>query len=342
MTLKLGNGEYISQETGPYLVAEINTGHFGEMAQAKKAIDAAVQAGASCIKFQSWKPESLYTRKYLQEHRIEARMYAKFSVSASELRELSEYAKLRDIAFSSTPYSPQEIEDLLQCVNVPFIKIASMDINNLVLLRHAAQTSFPIVLSTGMSELAEIHNAVDEIKKRSSAPLVLLHCTSLYPTPEHLLNLRNIPLLSREFPECLIGFSDHSQGVAASALSIALGASLIEKHFTLDRSKPGFDNAMALNPAELKVLIENCRLAHRMLGNSARNLSEDELRQRPIMRRGAYASRAIATGEVLTLENIEFKRPEIGIDPSGIDRVIGRPSSRNIEEGEPLNLGDIA
>jgi len=341
MALKLGNGDYISHSTGPYFVAEINTGHFGDLDQARKAIDAAVQAGASCIKFQSWKPESLYTAGYLQQHRIEARMYAKFAIEARDLRELSEYAKSQQIAFSSTPYCPQEVDELLECANVPFIKIASMDITNLVLLRYAARTAFPIVLSTGMAELTEIHAAVKEVRDASSAPLVLLHCTSLYPTSDDLLNLRNILLLEREFPDCFIGFSDHSEGLTASALSVALGAYLVEKHFTLDRTKPGFDNAMALGPEGLKALVENCRLANQMLGSTSRVVSEDELRQRTVMRRSAYSSRAIARGDMFTLENIEFKRPGNGIDPTNLDRLVGRFSRRNIEQGEMLSFADI-
>jgi sialic acid synthase SpsE len=171
---------------------------------------------------------------------------------------------------------------------------------------------------------------------------VLLHCTSVYPTADDELNLRNITLFSREFPGIVIGYSDHSLGLLAAPVAVGMGAALIEKHFTLDKTKPGFDNAMALTVDQLAELASACRLSSAMLGSADRVVSESEMKQRGVMRRSIFAARALKSGEVIDRESIQLKRPGTGLGPDAVAQVIGRSVSRDLEEGDPIEWDFLA
>jgi sialic acid synthase SpsE len=341
MSIEFANGDVIAPAETPYVVAEINTGHFGDMEKCRLAITLAAEAGADCIKFQSWSPRSLYSQKYLDDHKIEARMFERFSLTSDNLQELATYALESGIAFASTPYTKDEIDALVEMPNVPFIKIASMDLNNPDLLRHAASRDFPIVLSTGMADLKEIERARGIILDRSAKPLIALHCTSLYPTPDKELNLLNIRLLQGIFGDSYVGYSDHSTGSLAASLASGLGAVLIEKHFTLDKKKPGFDNAMALDPTELSDFVHCLEVTTEMLGTSERVLSEAELGQRISMRRSLHASRFCAAGEEVTPGTIEMRRPGNGIPPDKAHLLIGKRFANDVAAGQILDFKDI-
>lgn len=323
----------------PYIVAEINTSHFGRMELAKDAIRRAAQTGADCVKFQSWKPESLYTSVYLQEHRIEGRLYERFSLSDEVIQELSQFSEENGIAFASTPYSHDEVINLVNLRNVPFVKIASMDLTNPDLLTFAAQSGKPLVISTGMANEFEIEEAVSSV--RIAPSVCLLHCVSLYPTPSHLANLRTIGWLIKKFSNHSVGYSDHTIGSTAAVIATALGAKLIEKHVSIDKARAGFDNEMAMSFEEFGKFVSDVGAASELLGEEAKVLSAEEQIQSARLRRSAYARFDIAAGQLLSREMVEFKRPGGGIDMKAIDSLIGTPLVRSKPKGSRIDVFDV-
>lgn len=340
-TLTLPTGQQIGDGCKPFVVAEINTSHFGDIDKAISALAAAKRAGADVVKFQSWAPESLFTESYLAKNSIEARIYRKLSMSESDLRLISEKCGELGLGFASTPYSLKEVLELSKFPNVPFVKIASMDLPNRELLEAAIDTGLPVFLSTGMCTDAEIDKAVEFISARTKK-LLIFHCTSVYPTPRQNANLRNISNFRDRFREFPIGFSDHTLGSGAAVAAIALGASVFEKHFTLDQSKIGFDNAMATEPDELKLYVEEIQATSNSLGSLGRHLSEDELAQRDVMRRSIYAAVDISEGEIVTREQLQFKRPGGGLGVDRIAEVIGKSAVCNIQKDSPLFIDQLS
>lgn len=238
----LKNGRSIKNNSEPYIVAELNSSHNGKMDIARKMIDAAKDCGCDAVKFQSWSAESLYCRDYYDKNPILKKMISRFSLKPVELLELSEYCNDIGIDFSSTPYSKEEVDFLVEQCKVPFVKIASMDINNLPYLRYIAKTNIPIILSTGMATIEEITKAVTEIENVGNHNICILHCVSLYPVEAQFVNLNNIIMLKEKFPSYAIGYSDHTIGSEVACASVGLGVALIEKHFTLNNKKIGWDN----------------------------------------------------------------------------------------------------
>lgn len=322
--LLLSNGKVLSDYGEPYFVAEVNTSHNGSLETAKVMIDKAIEVGCSCVKFQSWSSESLYSKTYYIDNPIAKRIVSKFAFNEDQLLIVAQYCKDRGIDFSSTPYSKKEVDFLIEKCSVPYIKIASMDINNHHFLEYIAKTKYPIVLSTGMSEVKEIRDAINIIEKAGNKNLCLLHCISIYPPEISTIHLNNILGLREEFPYYPIGFSDHSIGTEMAIASIALGAALIEKHFTLDKKKIGMDNQMATEPDEMLHLVQSCKNVHSALGNKERVLLEDERMQRIKMRRSIIVNKDIKAGTKLTIEDLDSKRPGTGISPNKINEIVGK------------------
>lgn len=331
----------MDSSTKPFVIAEINTGHFGETERAIYAIKVAAEAGCNCIKFQSFSPSSLYSKRYLEEHKIESRMYSKLSLHDDQLRELSEEALTSGIGFSSTVYSLTEAEFLAGLPNVSFIKIASMDIDNLDLIRGVCSLGLPVVLSSGMATIQEVAAAVEVCHESTDQKIVVLHCVSRYPTPIGDLNILNIDLLGRMFPNVEIGFSDHSEGTIAGGFAVVRGARVIEKHLTLDKARPGFDNAMALDAMEMREYVSNCHAASMSLGSFERVLTDAEIEQRQKMRRSLVYSMSLKVGELLTSDQIVLRRPGAGIPISRLGDVLGRRLLTDVEEGEFVRLDHL-
>ena len=260
-SIKFSDSRLVSDYSEPYIVAEMNTSHFGDLSQAKLMIDQAISAGVDCVKFQSWTEDTLYSDSYYVENPIAKRFIKKFSFAESDLLELATYSNSKGVSFASTPYSDAEVDFLVEKCNVPFLKIASMELNNIPFLEYIGSKMIPVVLSTGMGEDFEIKNAVNAIMKSGNSQIIVLHCVSIYPTPAELMNLRNIEGLRELLPGLPIGFSDHSEGIYMSIAATALGAALIEKHFTLDRHKQGADHGYALEPREFETYVRNIRNA---------------------------------------------------------------------------------
>ena len=327
----LRNQVTISETDKPYFVAEMNTSHFGNIETAKKMIDTAKEIGCDCVKFQSFSAQTLYSKSFYAENRFAQRFVQRYSLSFEEQKTLAEYCASRGIAFASTPYSRDEVDFLINECNVPFIKVASMDLNNYPYLEYIAKTGVPIILATGMSEIEEIEKAVETIAATGNNNVCLLHCISIYSPKLSTIHLNNIIGLKKKFPQYPIGFSDHSLGTEMDSAAIALGACLIEKHFTLDKTKIGMDNEMALEPEEYGNMIRQCLNVHVALGSEERVVSEAELNQRLKMRRSVVATRDLKAGDIITEGDLDVKRPGTGMPPEMMTKLIGTVVKEDVE-----------
>lgn len=337
---KLRDGTVVGDYKRPYIIAEVNSSHNGNVEIAKKMIDAAKESGCDCVKFQSWSAASLYSKTYYRENPIAKRFVDKFSMNPEQLREMADYCKQVGIGFSSTPYSEEEVDFLVE-IRTPFIKIASMELNNPEFLSYIASKGVPIVLSTGMGEMQEIKKAVKIIEDAGNPNLILLHCVSIYPAEETTINLNNIIGLRNEFSKYPIGFSDHTMGDTVAIGATALGAAVIEKHITLDKKKIGMDNQMAMEPSDLKYLIEKCQMIQIALGNKERSILPEEYVQRANMRRSIVSTRDMVVGEIITRRDLYAKRPGTGISPEKIEDLVGKVVQNNIEADTIIKESDF-
>lgn len=326
----LNDGRLISLETPPYFIAEFNTSHFGDIKLAAEMIYSAKEIGIDCVKFQSWSSKTLYSQTYYTANPIAKRFIDRFSLTEDELQELSQICKKVEIDFLSTPYSNDEATFLVKNCQSNAIKIASMEINNLPFLTYLAQTGSSIILSTGMADIEEIRTAVEVFADNGNDNLCILHCVSQYPTALDEINVMNVKMLGDEFPNKLIGFSDHTVEPFAAQSSVALGARIIERHFTLDKSRIGMDNQMASEPNEFKNLIEGCLSTYSALGTYERLVTEKEFYQRKNMRRSLVYKADFNKGHVLQIDDIVFKRPGSGIQPVNLEKYVGRRLSNDV------------
>lgn len=336
--IQLCTGQKIGDYKKPYFVAEMNSSHNGNIETAKKMIDAASEAGCDAVKFQSWSADSLYSKTYYSKNPIAKRMVGKFALSEDALTIIADYCREKHIGFSSTPYSNEEV-DLLVKLQAPYIKVASMDLNNLLFLRYIGEKGLPIVLSTGMGTLDEIHKAVDVIEKTGNSQICILHCVSIYPVDSNNVNLNNIRMLRQEFQDYPIGYSDHTIGSEIACAAVAFGAAIIEKHFTLDNSKIGWDNQMAMEPGKMKKLIQNCLSVYEGLGSFGRVVSKEELEQRRKMRRSIVAKCDLEEGHIIRIDDLDSKRPGDGISPEQYEDIIGKRTICTIKKDEMFNGG---
>jgi len=339
--IRLRNGKVIGDYMKPYIVAELNTSHFGDIEIARDMIQQAKTAGCDCVKFQSWSTETLYSESYYKGNTIAKRIFKKFALDNKALQALSRYAAELEIDFSSTPYSIEEASFLVQHCNVPFVKIASMELDNIPYLTALGNLGVPLVLSTGMGTTSEIVRAVNAILATGNKQLVILHCTSVYPSASKIIRLQNIIGIRSEFPMYPIGYSDHSIGIEIPAASIALGACLVEKHFTLDSKRIGMDNQMATEPAEMQALVRACHSVYAAMGGGGRLLSSEEQEQIEKMRRSMVSTCDLSEGTLLKLEHIEFKRPGNGISPVEYQNYLGRSLTASIQKGDQFKISDF-
>ena len=341
MNIILNNGRVIGENHEPYYIAELNTSHFGDVSKAKSMIDMVKECGGDCVKFQSWSDHTLYSNDYYLNNPIAKRFVKKLALSEDKLKELSEYSRSIGIDFASTPYSTEEADFLINECHVPFIKVASMDINNYPYLRHLAKTKSAIILSTGMADFDEILKAVDVLESAGAENVCVLHCVSIYPVdPEHV-NLNNMKTLQATFKKQAVGYSDHTLGIDVGAASVALGARVIEKHVTLDNTIIGMDNQMAIEREELKQMISSVKNVFQSLGKANRIVSDDELVQRGKMRRSLVAGTDLNSGDVLSEKNIDAKRPGTGISVSEWDAMLGKTINKNLKKDSLILPNDL-
>lgn len=350
MGVRLKTGRMISDYHAPYIIAEIGANHNGDMDLARHMIMAAKECRCDAVKFQSWDPSSLiaqeeYSRntKYNDSPKKHfgslKDMVEKYYLRPEQHEDLKKYCDGLGIDFCSSPFSKGEV-DLLLRLDVPFLKAASMDINNLPLLRYMARTKKPIILSTGMATLAEIETAVKTIQAEGNREIVLLHCVSLYPPKNEDVHLNNMVMLRQTFG-CPVGFSDHTFGVAIPLAAAALGACVIEKHFTTDKNLPGWDHEISADIIEMRAIVDGARSICSALGGSQRVVSEQEEVKKLKFRRSLVATREMKAGEKLTENDIGAKRPGHGIPPDQAQHVLGRTLKRNVQYDQVISWDDL-
>jgi N-acetylneuraminate synthase len=341
MNIILNNKRIIGEGHEPYFIAELNTSHFGDVAKAKSMIDMVKDCGGDCVKFQSWSEHTLYSNDYYKQNPIAKRFVKKLALSEGQLKELATYSKSIGIDFASTPYSNEEANFLINECQVPFIKVASMDINNYPFLRYLAKTKSAIILSTGMADFDEIVKAVNVLESAGAENVCVLHCVSIYPVSSEMVNLNNIKTLQTTFKRQPIGYSDHTLGIDVGVASVALGACVIEKHVTLDKTIIGMDNQMAIESVELKEMVTSVRNIFRSLGKAKREVGNEELVQRGKMRRSLVAGSDLNPGDVLTEINLGAKRPGTGISVSEWDAFLGKKVNKKLDKDSLISPNDL-
>ncbi len=327
------------------IIAEAGVNHNGDLALAKKMAVAAKEAGADVVKYQTAVPELVVSRfaekaEYQKEQtgagESQLEMTRRIHFGFDAHRELKEYCDSLGIQYLSTPFDLASI-DFLASLNLPIYKIPSGEITNLPYLERIAALKKPIILSTGMSTLSEIDAALNVLSNGGAGVVTLLHCNTEYPTPYSDVNLRAMLELKERF-DCPVGYSDHTPGWEIDVAAAALGACIIEKHFTLDKSLPGPDHKASLEPGELAAMIRAVRNTESALGNGHKHVTGSEAKNMPIARKSIVAKRDIAAGEVFTEENITTKRPGDGVSPMRWHEVLGMKAKRAFAEDEKIEL----
>mgnify|MGYP006281127631 CR=1 FL=1 len=327
-----------------YIIAEIGNNFNGNFNLAKKSIDKAKEAGADAVKFQTFKADEFvadknlkFTYQTLEGEEITENQYDMFKrleLPNEWHKTLFEYASSNGIDFFTSAADKNAV-DLLIKLKVPAIKVASEDLINVNLLEHMASHKYPVILSTGMGNSYEIKNAVEIFKKYNSHNLIIMHCVSQYPTPLNHASLKRIKALSKAF-NFPIGYSDHTEGWEAPMLSVAYGARIIEKHFTLDKSLPGPDHKMATNPEEFKELINMVKIAEETAGEETLNYHKAEEQFRINFRRSIVASKYLPKGTILQEDMLSYMRPGDGLKPYQKDLVIGKKLKKAIKKSEKI------
>lgn len=326
------------------IIAEAGVNHNGDLKLAKKLADAAKDCGADIVKFQTAKLDSLVSKRaqmaaYQKENTGKAEsqkeMLARLLLKEEDFVELAQYCETAGIQFLSAPFDIESIHFLNDLVG--FWKVPSGEITNLPYLIEIAKTKKPVVMSTGMSDMDEIHAAVSVLKKYGTTEISLLHCNTQYPTPYEDVNLRAMATLQEEF-QVPIGYSDHTPGIEIPIAAVAMGATIIEKHFTLDKHMEGPDHKASLEPKELKAMIRAIRNIEKAMGSGEKTASPSEIANRDVARKSIIAGRNIQKGELLTEENITTKRPGNGVSPMRWFEALGTRALRDFEEDELIEL----
>lgn len=349
MIMKKINNNCFSQLNKPYLIAEIGVNHNGDMALAKALIDKAKDIGLDAVKFQSFKTELLarkstpkvpYQNSSGSAAETHFEMLKKLELTEIQHEELFEYCLDKEIDFISTPYDIFSAKFLVD-LGVKFFKTASADLVDLQLQKFIASTGIPTIIATGMASMSEIEEVLQIYEDENNPHTVFLHCVSNYPCSDASLNLFAMKKMGLILDKP-IGYSDHSKGFMAAALSIALGAVVLEKHFTLDHSLDGPDHLASSTPDELRSWVEAINTAHVMLGSSKKQRQPEEFDMANVSRKSICASRDMAVGEILTLDDVIFLRPGTGLAPKLVDQIIGLSLNEDVVQNDQLSLHHFA
>lgn len=330
---------------GVFVIAEAGVNHNGNIEIAKKLVDIAVEARVDAIKFQTFKSEKVvcanaskaeYQLETTDKKESQLEMLKKLELTKEMHEQLINYCKTKNIMFLSTPFDDESL-DLLMEYDLEIIKISSGEITNYPFLKKVAQKRKKVILSTGMSTLDEVKEAVQVLKDNGTIDITLLHCNTQYPTPYKDVNLKAMNMLRNELG-CQVGYSDHTEGIEVPIAAVALGATVIEKHFTLDKTMEGPDHKASLEPEELKQMVKAIRNIEQALGNGEKEPSESEKKNIEIVRKSIVAKCDIAEGEVFTEENLTTKRPGNGLTPMVWNDVIGKRAQKDFKEDEQIKL----
>ena len=331
----------------PLIIAEIGINHNGDVKLAKKMIDAAAEAGADVVKFQTFSPERLYVEEFAKSKKVkfgdkEMSLWDfidEVKLSWDDTKMLKEYAESKGIGFLSTPFSFEDA-DFLESIGVEAFKVASTDLTTYPFIEHIAKKGKPIILSTGTSTIGEIEEAVNIIKNTGNDKIILLHCISIYPAPPETIYLKSMEILKNAF-KLSVGFSDHTAGIHIPVAAIALGAQVIEKHFTIDKNLPGPDQAGSMTPDELRLLRKAADEVWKASGDGWKVMTEDEKNVAKMARRSIVAKKNISEGEVISLENVTFKRPALGVEAKYSKHFLEKRTRSSLKRDSYLNWSDV-
>lgn len=339
-TIRIGNRD-IGTGKPCYIIAEAGVNHGGSIDTALRMIDVAAQAGADAVKFQHYivrnsvsvnTPLAEYMNRTVPDFANMADLIRQYEFDISDFAKLKAHCKEVGITFLCTPFDEVAADQLVD-IGIEAFKIPSGEIDNLAYLRHIAVYHRPMIMSTGMSDLWEVGRAVATIESEGNHDIALLHCVSNYPAEAYDCNLLAIDTMRQAFGYA-VGFSDHTKGNAIAFAAVALGACIIEKHFTLDKSLPGPDHQASASPDELTALVQGIRRVASALGNGVKRMRHNEINTREVARKSIVARRSIAKGEPLTFDNLAVKRPGTGIEPPALPFLVGRVARRDIAEDE--------
>jgi N,N'-diacetyllegionaminate synthase len=345
MNLIQAGSKYIGVGQPCFITAEIGINHNGDMSLAKQMIDAAVNAGVDAVKFQNYRTEDFLSDKTLtytyesqgdQVTESQYEMFKRCELNVPQLKELSQHCEMRGVVFFSTPTGEDGIRDLINA-GAPLIKNGSDYLTHLPLIRCMAETGVPVVLSTGMATLGEVEDAVTAFEQAGGTELLLLHCTSSYPTPAKEVNLRKINTLQATFGYP-VGFSDHSWGITAALGAVALGACFVEKHFTLNKGLQGPDHRFSSDPKEFRELVASIRELEQNLGGARIGVTLSEVESRQSFRLSCTAARNLPAGHLISLSDIAFRRPGNGVPPKSVENFINRRLRSALICGDILKL----
>ncbi len=330
-----------------YIIAEAGVNHNGQLDLALKLCDAAKEAGVDCVKFQTWQTEKIVTRKaekatYQSENTNDADesqfdMLKKLELSYEDFRLVQEHCKKIGIDFLSTPDEEYSLAFLMNELHLPLIKIGSGEVTNIPYLRQMASYHKPIILSTGMATLAQVAIAYDTLIAAGAPSISLLHCTTNYPCPKNEVNLRAMQTMKEAF-KCPVGYSDHTMGTEIPIAAVAMGAEIIEKHFTLDRKMEGPDHKASLEPHELKYMVDCIRNVEVALGDGIKRPNKSEIEISKVVLKSIVAKVPINKSEILTANNITIKRAGNGIPAAHWDMIIGTKALRDFDIDEPIKI----
>ncbi len=340
-----------------YVIAEIGANHNGDMTLAREMIAAAKDCGCDAVKFQLWGRHTAHTESYIQKLSAQKKLgdvdlstpelglgtvadqLERFQCTQDQHVELKQYADSVGIDFSSTALTEEDIDFLVE-LDVAFLKIASQDTDHPHFIKYIAEKGLPTILSTGLSNWAEIEEAVECFKPDQMHNLCLMHVVSLYPPDDSLINLRKIMTMESVFG-VPVGYSDHSIGFSIPLAAVTLGAVAIEKHFTMDKNMPGWDHKVSADPAEMRIICSEAKRIHAALGSANPQLSPDEVKKADHFRRSIVTTKAVKKGEVLSMDKLFFKRPGVGIKPNELKYVLNRVASRDIAGDELVKWDDL-
>lgn len=339
----------IGQGNPCFIIAEAGVNHNGDIKLAHKLIDAAAEADADAVKFQSFVTEDLVTSEAQKaKYQVETTgqngrqfaMLKSLELTGGQQKELKTHCDDIGVLYLCTPYEAKSA-DLLEGIGVAAYKIASTDITNISFLRYIAKKGIPVILSTGMSSLGEVEESVNELKLYGlDGNIIILQCTSEYPALINEINLRAMKTMELAFG-CPVGFSDHTSGIGASPWAVAIGACVVEKHFTLDRNMTGPDHRSSIEPGELAALVRTIRDVEAALGDGIKRPMPSELPNKPQMQKSLVATRSIAVGETINETDLTCKRPGNGLPPKWFDRVVGKKAAKVIQKGKMIELSSI-
>ena len=345
--IKIAN-RLVGEGCTTFIIAEAGVNHNGDISLAKKLIDIAGQVGADAVKFQTFKTDSLvtstadkapYQKETTGSSESQYDMLKKLELKPFEFRELSDYATSKGLIFLSSPFDLFSV-DLLDEMSISAFKIPSGEITNVTLLKHISRKGKPVILATGMSTLNEVDEAVTLLREEGRNDIILLHCVSAYPARSEDSNLKAMDTMRRKF-KLPVGFSDHTLGTEVSIAAVALGACVIEKHFTIDKNMPGPDHRASLDPSELKEMVRAIRNVEKSIGDGIKKPVAAELENKKTVRRSLVARVDIPIGTYITGDMLDMRRPNTGIDPRDVDKVIGKKVNKSVKASELIYFKDL-